>query len=100
MPGTPADLSSGTRITDYISLGVATKSIPLRTVKSVLRSVQKLSQHERALSAHVVVYYVIAPALYPPFLTRGRVTVRFRLYVDGFSLLNWFLPIWAAIGRS
>jgi Insertion element 4 transposase N-terminal/Transposase DDE domain len=64
MAGTPADLSTGTRITDYISLGVVTKSIPLRTVKSVLRSVQKLSQRQRALPAHVVVYYVIALALY------------------------------------
>ena len=55
MACTPADLSTGTRITDYISLGVVTKSIPLRTVRSVLRSVQKLSQRERALPAHVVV---------------------------------------------
>jgi hypothetical protein len=38
MARTPADLSTGTRITDYISLGVVTKSIPLSTVKSVLRS--------------------------------------------------------------
>ena len=64
MARTPADLSTGTRITDYISLGVVTKSIPLHMVKSVLRSVQKLSQRERALPAHVVVYYVIALALY------------------------------------
>jgi hypothetical protein len=64
MARTPADLSTGTRITDYISLGVVTKSIPLHMVKSVLRSFQKLSQRERALPAHVVVYYVIALALY------------------------------------
>ncbi len=64
MARTSADLSTGTRITDYISLGVVTKSIPLSTVKSVLRSVQKLSRRERALPAHVVVYYVIALALY------------------------------------
>jgi hypothetical protein len=64
MARSPADLSTGTRITDYISLGVVTKFIPLSTVKSVLRSVQKLSRRERALPAHVVVYYVIALALY------------------------------------
>jgi transposase IS4-like protein len=61
---TPSDLSTGARITDYISLGVVTKSIPLSTVKSVPRSAEKLSRRERALPAHVVVYYVIALALY------------------------------------
>src|SRR5713226_1806665 len=64
MARTPADLPKGTRITDYISLGVVTKSIPLITVRSVLRSAKKLSQRQRALPAHVVVYYVIALALY------------------------------------
>ena len=64
MARTPADLSGDTRITDYISLGVVTKFIPLRTVNSVLGSVQKLSQRERDLPAHVVVYYVIALGLY------------------------------------
>lgn len=64
MARTAANLAEGTRITDYISLGVLTKSIPLITVKSVLRSERKLSQRERVLPAHVVVYYVIAMALY------------------------------------
>src|SRR5512134_1374163 len=64
MARTAANLPEGTRITDYISLGVLTKSIPLITVKSVLRAEKKLGQRERVLPAHVVVYYVIAMALF------------------------------------
>ena len=64
MARTAADFSSGPRIADYTSLGVVTISIPLSTVKSVLRTAQKLSRRERGLPAHVVVYYVIALSLY------------------------------------
>jgi hypothetical protein len=64
MARTLAALPAGTRITDYISLGVVTKAVPLITVKSVLRSTQKLSQRQRDLPAHVVVYYVVALGLY------------------------------------
>jgi hypothetical protein len=64
MARTLAALPAGTRITDYISLGVVTKAVPLITVKSVLRSAKKLSQRQRDLPAHVVVYYVVALALY------------------------------------
>jgi Insertion element 4 transposase N-terminal/Transposase DDE domain len=64
MARTLAELPTGSRITDYISLGVVTRSVPLITVKSVLRSTKKLGVRQRDLPAHVVVYYVIALALY------------------------------------
>src|SRR6266436_2237648 len=64
MARTLAALPAGTRITDYISLGVVTKAVPLIAVKAVLRSTKKLSQRQRDLPAHVVVYYVVALALY------------------------------------
>jgi hypothetical protein len=57
-------LPTGSRITDYISLGVITKTFPLTTVRSVLAASGKASLRERDLPAHVVVYYVIAWALY------------------------------------
>lgn len=59
-----AELPRGTRITDYISLGVVTKAVPLITVKAVLVKTKKSSERERDLPAHVVMYYVIALALY------------------------------------
>src|SRR6202521_3861284 len=64
MARTLAALPEGSRITDYISLGVITKSFPLKRVRSVLAAPGKASVRERDLPAHVVVYYAIALALY------------------------------------
>ncbi|HZU88456.1 MAG TPA: IS4 family transposase [Stellaceae bacterium] len=64
MARTVATLPAGARITDYISLGVITKTFPLSTVRAVLAASGKASLRERDLPAHVVVYYVIALALY------------------------------------
>ena len=64
MARTVAELPSGTRITDFISLGVLTKTIPLAAIQAVLGSTGKASVRQRELPAHVVVYYVIALALY------------------------------------
>ena len=64
MARTVATLPAGARITDYISLGVITKTFPLTTVRSVLAASGKASLRERDLPAHVVMYYVIALALY------------------------------------
>lgn len=64
MARTVAELPKGSRITDYISLGVVTKTFPAATVKSVLEATGRSSQRQRELPAHVVVYYIIALALY------------------------------------
>jgi hypothetical protein len=64
MARTIAELPKGSRITDYISLGVLAKVFPLSIVKSVLSVTGKSSIRERELPAHVVVYYVIALALF------------------------------------
>ncbi|MGH7112860.1 MAG: transposase domain-containing protein, partial [Stellaceae bacterium] len=55
---------AGARITDYISLGVIAKTVPLTTVRSVLAASGKASLRERDLPAHVVMYSVIALALF------------------------------------
>jgi hypothetical protein len=59
-----ATLSAGSRITDYISLGVIAKYFPVEKVHGVLEKTGRASVRERDLPAHVVVYYVIALALY------------------------------------
>ena len=64
MARTIASLPAGSRITDYISLGVIAKAFPLAAIHSVLAQTKKASIRERDLPAHVVVYYVIALALY------------------------------------
>ena len=64
MARTLAELPKGSRITDYISLGVVAKTFPVATVQSVLEATGRSSRRQRELPAHVVVYYVIALALY------------------------------------
>jgi hypothetical protein len=64
MARTHAELPKGSRITDYISLGVVAKTFPLATVKSVLATTGRESIRQRDLPAHVVIYYVIALVFY------------------------------------
>ena len=64
MARTEALLPSGTRITDYISLGVVARFFPRDKLDAVLERTGRASVRERDLPAHVVVYYVIALALY------------------------------------
>lgn len=64
MPRTLAALPAGSRITDYISLGVIARFFPVAKIRAVLDETKRASVRERDLPAHVVVYYVIALALY------------------------------------
>jgi len=64
MARTVAALPGGSRITDYISLGVVTRTFPLDKIRVALVATRKESIRQRDLPAHVVVYYVIALALY------------------------------------
>ena len=64
MARTVATLPAGSRISDYISLGVIAKFFPVEKVRGVLEKTGRASVRERDLPAHVVVYYVIALALY------------------------------------
>lgn len=64
MARTVAGLPAGTRLTDYISLGVIAKSFPPDKVKAAVEASGKTNKRIRDLPAHVVVYYVIALTLY------------------------------------
>jgi len=64
MARTLAELPAGSRITDYISLGVIAKFFPVEKIHDVLEQTNRASVRKRDLPAHVVVYYVIALALY------------------------------------
>ena len=64
MARTLASLPAGSRITDYVSLGVVAKTFPLDKIRGALATTGKQSVRQRDLPAHVVVYYVIALALY------------------------------------
>jgi hypothetical protein len=64
MARTIAELPKGTRITDYVSLGVLTNAVSLKQVKSVLAAQGKTSRRQRELPAPVTAYYVICLALF------------------------------------
>ena len=64
MARTVAELPPGPRLTDYISLGVLAKAFPRARIEEVLAATGKGSIRQRDLPAHVVVYYVIALAIY------------------------------------
>jgi hypothetical protein len=80
----PAALPAGSRVTDFISLGVVANTFPANTIHSVLQVTGKASVRERDLPAHVVVYFVIAMALYMHSSTREVL----RCLLEG---LQWLL---------
>jgi hypothetical protein len=59
-----AGLPAGSRITDYIGLGVIARTFPMAKVLAALEATDRASIRQRDLPAHVVVYYVIALGLY------------------------------------
>jgi hypothetical protein len=87
MARTLAGLPAGTRVTDYISLGAVAGKVPMERVQEVLKREGRQSQRQRQLPAHVMVYYVIALALYME-VSYGEVL---RCLVEG---LEWIgLPV-------
>jgi hypothetical protein len=64
MAGVPAGLPAGIRLTDHIGLGVIARAISPERVREVLAETGTTSERERDLPAQVMVYYVIALALY------------------------------------
>ena len=59
-----AEIPKGSRITDHISLGVIAKFFPRERIDSALAATGRASKRQRDLPGHVVIYYVIALALY------------------------------------
>jgi hypothetical protein len=59
-----AALPAGSRITDYLSLGVIAKFFPIEKIREILEQTERASVRERDLPARVVFYHVIALALY------------------------------------
>ena len=84
MARTVAALPAGSRITDYISLGVIAKFFPIEKIREVLEQTRRGSVRERDLPAHVVVYCVIALALY----MRSSYREVLRCLLEG---LQWLL---------
>lgn len=64
MARTVAELPKGTRVTDFVSLGVLARFFPREQIWRVLNECNRQSKRQRDLPAHVVMYYVILLPLY------------------------------------
>ena len=95
MVRTSAGFPAGTRLTDHISLGVLARAVPRDQVRQVLTETGKTSERERDLPAQVMVYYVIALALYMTASTREVL----RCLLEGLRWL-WGAEAFKVAGRS
>jgi hypothetical protein len=64
MARTLARLPDGTRISDHVTTGVLTTTVPAAVIDAVLADTGRQSRRQRQLPARLVVYYVMALALY------------------------------------
>jgi Insertion element 4 transposase N-terminal/Transposase DDE domain len=64
MARTPARLPNGTRLSDHVTLGVLTATVPAGMIDAVLAETGRQSRRQLQLPARLVVYYVMALALY------------------------------------
>jgi len=95
MVRTSAGFPAGTRLTDHISLGVLARAVPRDQVRQVLTETGQTSERERDLPAQVMVYYVIALALYMTASTREVL----RCLLEGLRWL-WGAEAFKVAGRS
>jgi Insertion element 4 transposase N-terminal/Transposase DDE domain len=83
------------RVSDHVSLGVIARTFPRAEVREVLAQSERLSERERDLPAHVMVYYVIALALYMGSSTREVL----RCLLDGLRAI-WGQAAVKVAGKS
>lgn len=91
--------SSG-RLTDHVSIGVLAKIVPRYLVDEVLVETGRVERRTRSLPAHVVVYFVLALALFPD----GYEEV-IRKLVHGLRFLrvwsrSWAVPTTGALSQA
>ncbi len=89
------------RLTDHIALGVLTRTFPPALVDAVLAETSRLEQRHRLLPARLVVYYVLAMAL---FSQAGYEEVM-RSLVEGLAWQSgwrqgWTVPSQPAISQA
>ena len=85
MARTPARLSGGPRLSDHLGASVIARAFPPDAVREALRHTGRASLRRRALPAEVMVYYVIAMALFRQVSTREAL----RCLMEG---LRWVSP--------
>jgi hypothetical protein len=101
-PAAPIELPSPPSITDRIALGALTSTFPPELVDEVVAQTGRAQQRRRLLPARVVVYFVLALALY----SHAAYEEVMRCLVEG---LGWAVrarrgrrtwPYWHVMGAS
>jgi hypothetical protein len=95
-----SDKVSGGRLTDRIGIGVLTRIVPRDTVDEVLAETGRGEKRSRPLPAHVMVYFVLAMAIFGD----GYEEVMRRL-AGGLQLMcawrkEWSVPTTGAISQA
>ena len=88
------------KLTDYVSLGVLTRVVPRYVVDEVINETRSREKRSRSLPAHVVVYFVLALALF-----RDGYEEVLRKLVNGLRFarvwsVNWSVPTTGAITQA
>ncbi len=84
-----AALAGGARLSDYLSVSVIARVYPRAAVRAALRSLGRDSRRRRDLPAEVMVYHVIAMALFRAVSAREVL----RCLVDGLRWISPDLPV-------
>jgi len=98
--GNAGEMASGGRLTDRIGIGVLTRLVPRDLVDEVLAETGRRERRSRLLPAHVVVYFVMAMAVFGD----GYEEVMRRL-TGGLRFLRawrqeWAVPTTGAISQA
>lgn len=96
MPGKPAGLPSGVRITDCLSLNILLSRFPGELIDEILSYTGRQSRRQRQLPAQLMVYYIIAMALY----MEASCEEVLRCVVEGLSWLDGWVQRIRNTGRG
>ena len=99
MADSASSLHSG-RLTDHLSVGVLTKTVPRFVIDEILAETGRKEKRSRLLPAHVVVYFVMALALF-----RDGYDEVIRALVHGLRFARtwsaaWHVPTTSAISQA
>jgi hypothetical protein len=92
--------ATGARLTDHLSIGVLTRTVPRFVIDEVLAETGRKEKRSRLLPAHVVVYFVMALALF-----RDGYEEVMRALVHGLRFARtwsqaWQVPFTGAISQA
>jgi len=87
---------SDQRLSDHISIGVLTRVVPAELIDRVVAETDRVERRQRLLPARVVVYYVLAMALFADCSYEEVM----RQLVEGLAWESGWRQVWAVPDKS